>query len=126
MQKNFITRYRFKRESPKHGRALDTAKVGGVNISRLDIEPGATVGNLYFMSTSMMFFVERGRLRIKCYQINTRENCEMVITAEDGIIHVPPQVGFAIANIGNDSASVVVFSDKPLRDEDDVPCILYK
>ena len=121
----FITRYPFSEDKSKAGRSLRTVRVGGVYISRLEIEPHALVANLYYKTTNFIFFVEIGRLKVKFVQVNTKEEKEMTIAPEDGIMHVPPGNAFACKNLDNTKAVMIVFSDQPLRSGDDVDYKIY-
>lgn len=122
----FVTRYPFAEDKSREGRTLQTVRIGGVYISRVEIDPDAVVANLYFQTTNFIFFVESGRLKAKFEQVNTKESKETVMEQGSGIMHVPPQNVFALKNLSKEESSIiVVFSDKPLRSGDDVEVKIY-
>lgn len=116
----FVTRYPFSEDQSRDDRLLQTVRIGGVYISRVEINPDGVVANLYYKTTNFIFFIETGRCKVKFIQTNTGEEKESVISPKDGIMHVPPGNAFALKNLSHEKATMVVFSDKPLRAGDDV------
>lgn len=123
---HFITRYKFEKDRSRPGRSLQCVKVGGVYIFRLVIEPGQVVGNIYFKQTNIIFFVEVGRLHVRCIQVNTTEEKEMMIDPSGGIIHLPPHVAVGFKNTRKENAVVIMFSDKALRSGDEYDYEVYE
>ncbi|MFH1286280.1 MAG: hypothetical protein ABII02_00830 [Candidatus Magasanikbacteria bacterium] len=121
----FITRYAFEKDKSRPGRSLQSVKVGGVFISRLEVEPGKVVGNIYYEKTNLIFFVERGQLDFKSLQLNTGERDERFFRSGDGIIHVPPNVALAFYNRFSNLAVVIMLSDQPVRSVDQKEYILF-
>lgn len=105
---------------------FEAARVGGVHISRIEVESQAIVGNLYYAEANVIMFVEAGRLRARFFQVHTGENVESQLAPGDGIIHIPAQVAFAFANTASIPATIVMFSDQSLRETEDHPFVLYK
>ncbi len=121
----FIQQFPFERDIREDARALETAKVGDVHISRIEIKPQAIIGNLYYNTTDVIFFLESGSLRMKFFQIHTHEEKEVIYNPGDGIIHLPAQVAFAFSNIYDVSAVLIMFSNKSLQSDDDTSFPLY-
>ena len=69
--KQFITSYKFTKDRSKPGRILEWVKVGEVFISRIVIDPGMTLSNIYNKETNVIMFVEKGRLKSKFVHIET-------------------------------------------------------
>ncbi|MBT3418915.1 MAG: cupin domain-containing protein [Candidatus Magasanikbacteria bacterium] len=124
--KQFITEYQFKQDRRRKGRLLDWVKVGDVYISRLTLKDKAIIGNLYYRSTDVVFFVEKGKIKTKFVQAITEEEKEMVVGPGDGIIHLPPYVAFSFKNIRVKESVLIMISDKPLRSKDDKEFIIYE
>ena len=125
-QKRFITRYRFEKDMSRPGRSLQCVKVGDVYITRLVVSPSKLLGNLYYKQTNLIFFVEMGRIKLKCVQMNTKEEREMTIGPGDGIIHLPPYVAMAIKNVSKKKSVLIMLSNKPLRSDDEYEYEIYK
>ena len=115
----FITRYKFSEDKSKPNRTLDTAKVGGVYVSRLTMQPGVVSGNLYHKETNIIFFVTKGKVRSEFVDIKTEEMQVVVSEPGSGIVHHPPGIAIAAANVSDDESVMVFFSNKPLRADDD-------
>lgn len=123
--KQFITLYNFAQDKSKPGRLLQSVKVGDVYISRLQIKPRVITANFYHKLTNTILFVERGRVRMKFIQTQTKEEKEMILEPGSGIVHFPPYVAVANKNIGREIATVILFSDKPFRSGDDYEYKIY-
>jgi hypothetical protein len=121
----FITRYRFEKDRSRPGRSLQCVKVGGVYISRLVIESGQKIGNVYFKQTNIIFFVEVGKLYMKCIQVNTKQGKEIILSPAEGIVHLPPYVALGFKNTEKDDAVVIMFSNKALRSGDEYNYEVY-
>jgi len=123
----FITRYKFDKDRSKPGRSLQSVKVGDVYISRIEVEPYHVLGNLYYKTANIIFFLERGRVQMKCIQMNTEKENESVIHPGDGIIHIPPYTAMAWRNLESDPAVVMMISNKTIvgTNGDDVEHIIY-
>jgi len=121
----FVTQYPFAEDKSRDERVLQTVQIGGVYISRVDIQPGRSVANLYYQNTNFIFFIEKGRCKAKFVQVETKQEREVVMEPGDGIMHVPPGNAFAVKNIEDDCSTMVVFSDQPLRAGDDVDYHIY-
>jgi mannose-6-phosphate isomerase-like protein (cupin superfamily) len=124
-QKRFMRRYRFEKDTSRPGRSLQCVKVGDVYVTRLVIDPGKILGNLYYKQTNLIFFVEYGRLEMKCVQVHTKEEAEMLIGPGEGIIHLPPYVGIGLKNFGKKKAVLIMLSNKPLRSDDEYEYQIY-
>lgn len=123
---SFITKYKFDKDQSRPGRTVKSVCVGGVYISRVSIDPHRVAGNIYYEQTNIIFFVERRRLKMKCIQINTGEEKEMVIEAGDGVIHIPQYTAFAFKNIEDESCVLIIMSNRPLRSGDGRDLIIYQ
>lgn len=121
----FVTRYPFAEDKSREERLLQTVRIGGVYISRVEIEPNASVANLYYKNTNFIFFIETGRMQAKFVQVNTKEEKEIIIEPGSGIMHVPPYNAFAVKNLSKEKGIMIVFSDQPLRAGDDVEFKIY-
>lgn len=117
--KPFITKYRFNRDETHTTRILESVRVGGVYISRLIIKPHATIGNVYLTDTNIVFFVQIGKLRVKFMHPNGTEKKEFIMDSDDGIVHIPANVAFAMKNLEDTESVAVSFSDRPLHDHSD-------
>ncbi|OIO20292.1 MAG: hypothetical protein CO029_00095 [Candidatus Magasanikbacteria bacterium CG_4_9_14_0_2_um_filter_41_10] len=118
----FVTIYRFHKDDTKKSRILESVRVGGVYITRMIIRPRATIGNLYFTKTNMVFFVQSGNLDATFIQPSSGQEKSFHLEPDSGIIHVPPHVAFGIKNTQDTESILVSFSDRPLHDrDDDVP-----
>lgn len=117
--KPFITKYTFHKDEKKETRILESVRVGGVYISRIIIRPRATVGNIYWTDTNAVFFVQVGSVLAKFVQPSGVEEKEFILRPDDGIVHVPPNVAFAMKNLLDEQSVVVAFSDRPLHDHSD-------
>jgi len=115
LETQFFTRYKFEKDFSRPGRTLQTVKVGDVYISRLGLDPSKVIGNIYYEKTNIIFFVERGRIRLHCKQINTGEDKETVVNPGDAVVHLPPYTAFSLENMENDETIIMFFSNKPLR-----------
>ncbi len=115
----FITKYSFQKDETKEARVLESVRVGGVHISRIIIQPHALIGNVYLKKTNIVFFSQQGRVRAKFAQIDGSQEKEFEVCPNSGIIHVPPNVAFAIRNLESIQSVVVAFSDRPLHDHSD-------
>jgi hypothetical protein len=113
----FITKYKFQKDDTKETRILESVRVGGVFITRIIIQPFAIVGNVYLKETNLVFFAQVGKVKTKFIKIDGTEEKEFEMCPNSGIIHVPPNVAFAIENIKSDKSVVVAFSDRPLHDQ---------
>jgi hypothetical protein len=69
--------------------------------------------------------VEYGRLEMKCVQVHTKEEAEMLIGPGEGIIHLPPYVGIGLKNFGKKKAVLIMLSNKPLRSDDEYEYQIY-
>jgi len=121
----FVTHYPFSEDRSRDERILKSVRVGGVYVSRLEVKPQAVIGNIYYQTTNLIFFVEKGECDVKFVQMSSRSELEKTLTPGQGIMHVPPKNAFAIKNTSNENGVVIVFSDKPLRAGDDIPHTLY-
>ena len=123
---DFITKYYFNEDKSKTGRVLEKAKVGGVYISRLTIKPKQITGGYYHKKTNTIVIVEKGTIQMKFIQIKTGEEKEMTLKPGSDIVHVPPFTAFARRNVGTGTATLIIFSNRPLRSGDDFPFEVYK
>lgn len=124
--KQFITRYKFQKDRSRLGRSLYSVKVGDVHISRLVVQPQKKIGNSYYKKTNIVFFVEYGRVRMKCVQVNTKEEKEMMLTPGNGIIHLPPYTALAFKNLARKREAILIFfSNKALRGSDEYDFEVY-
>ena len=121
----FITRYKFEKDRSRPGRSLQCVKVGGVYISRVVIEPGKSIGDIYFKQTNIILFVEVGQLVMKCVQVNTKQEKEMLLGPDEGIVHLPPYVALGLKNNQKKEAVVIMFSNKALRSKDEYEYVVY-
>lgn len=117
--KPFITKYKFHKDEKKETRVLESVRVGGVHITRVVIQPNATVGNVYLTATNLVFFVQVGRVHTKFVQTDGSKEKSFDLEPNSGIIHVPPGVAFGIKNLVDKKSVVVAFSDRPLHDHSD-------
>ena len=115
----FVTTYHFHKDDTKKTRILESVRVGGVYITRMIIHPHAIVGNVYFTQTNMVFFAQVGEVHATFVQIKGGQEKTFQLDPESGIIHIPPNVAFAIKNTQETDSVVVSFSDQPLHDRDD-------
>lgn len=120
-----VTQYQFTTDMTKPGRVLKTVKVGDVFISHLTVEPGVVTGNLYHKKTKVMLFVSKGTVRFKFVHVLTKEERELTLHPESGIIHVPPNIAIADKNISKEEATIIYFSDLPFRQDDDYSYPMY-
>lgn len=114
----FITTYSFAKDRNKEGRLLETTQVGDGYISRATIDPKAVLGNLYYKTTSFMCFVETGRVRLDCQNLETKEKKEIMLSPGMQAAHVPPGVAFSFKNLDPTPTVVIFFSNKLLRSPD--------
>jgi len=122
----FINFFTFIKDNSRSGRVLEFAKVGKVYVSRLVIQPNQITGNYYHKKTNRLFMIEEGKVQMKFIQVNTGEVKEIVMTPGSGLVHVPSHVAFARKNIGKGPAVIIIFSDNPLRSDDDYEYEVYK
>ncbi len=118
-QSQFITRYKFHKDETRPNRVLESVRVGGVYISRIIIKPKAIIGNIYRTKTNAVYFSQIGCVQMKFVQKDTLEEKEFRLGPDDGIIHLPPNVAFAIRNLRDEESVMVAFSDRPLFDHSD-------
>jgi len=121
----FVTRYPFSEDKSREERVLQTVRIGGVYFSRVEVEPGAVVANLYYRNTNFIFFVELGKMKARFVQVHSGEEKELVMEPGGGLMHVPPYNAFALKNLSKEKGIMIVFSDQPLRSGDDVEYKLY-
>ncbi len=126
MHNNFISEYFFEEDRSREGRTMLHAKVGDVHISRVSIDANAVVGNLIFHTTSLMCFMEFGRVRLKCIEPKLKLEREIIMEPGNHVVHIPPGVGFAMKNLDNKGSLLVVFSNKPLRSQDDEEVVVIE
>lgn len=111
----FIAVSEFYANNDKPGRTLSEAKIGGVFMSELEIEPGVITGGYYHTDTEMIFYVRSGRVRIIFEQVNLVEKKEFIMESKSHVAHVPSYVRCTAENIGEENAVVVFFSNNPIR-----------
>lgn len=117
---DFVKVFEFKQDKSKPGRVLETAKIGGVHMSRLSIDPGVVTGNYYRKQTRLMFYVGGGEVLAAFEHVKTGQRKEMMVLYGQHAIHVPPYVALATKNVGHTKAMLIFFSDNPVRMEGDV------
>lgn len=122
----FFTRYKFEKDFGRPGRSLQTVKVGGVHITRVCLDPNILIGDIYYKETNLIFFVERGRIKMKCCQINTNIEKETIIHPGEAVIHIPPFTAFTFENLESDEAVLLFFSDKRIRSDDEHDFAVHK
>jgi len=121
-QQQFITKYTFHKDETIPNRVLESVRVGGVQISRIIIKPKAIIGNIYRSETNAVYFTQVGNVEMKFMKIDGSMEKTFHLGPNDGIIHLPPNVAFAIRNLEDTESVMVAFSDRPLHDHsDDVP-----
>ncbi len=120
-----IKRYRFQHDQSKPGRDLETAKVGGVYVSRLTLMPNVISGNLYHKKAKVILFVTSGFVRFRFKHVKSGETREFDLKPGGGIVHIPPYVAIANKNLGAEPATIMYFSTLPFRQDDDYPFELY-
>lgn len=118
-KKQFITKYRFHKDETRPNRVLESVRVGGVYISRIIIQPKSIIGNIYRSRTNAVYFTQIGNVEMKFVQIDGSEEKTYQLGPDDGIIHLPPDVAFAIRNLNDTESVMVAFSDRPLYDHSD-------
>ncbi|MBD3311474.1 MAG: hypothetical protein GF349_03190 [Candidatus Magasanikbacteria bacterium] len=123
---HFVKVFEFVPDEQKSGRILSSVKVGGVYISRLMIEPGVVTGNYYHRDTFLMMYAESGSIKGYFEHVKTKKRTDINILPAKQVIHIPPLVSHATANVGLDSAVLVMFSNKRLRSGDDFEYIIKK
>ena len=114
----FIEIFDFQHDKSKPGRTLSTARIGGIYMSELIVDPGLTTGNYYHKKTKVSFFVTQGELQ--CTFVHVKNGLRKVMTLKPStkVIHVPPYVSFATKNVTDTKAILVYFSNFPLRSKD--------
>lgn len=117
----FIEVFSFKEDASKPGRMLATAKIGDVYMSRLVIDKGVVTGNYFHKKTRVMFYCANGNVLARFEHVKTHEKKEIALTRGKQVIHVPPYVALATKNVGRGKATLVFFSDRPLRSGDSYP-----
>lgn len=115
----FISRYSFFADKSKPHRILQTAKVAGVHISRLTMEPGVVAGNLYHKRTNVLILVTRGKVRFAFEHIKSKARTYYRADSSFGLIHQPPMTAIALKNAATDLSVAIFFSNHPLRGDDD-------
>lgn len=118
-QPNFVKLFRFDSDGSKPGRTMRTAKIGDIYMSVLEIEPGVTTGNYYHKNTRIMFYASGAPVKAIFEHVQTGERKEVVLKSREHAVHVPEYVAIATQNVGDAPAVLVLFSNKPLRSEDD-------
>lgn len=114
----FIEVFDFHRDRSKPGRTLATAKIGGLFMSELIIDPGVETGSYYHKKTKIMFFVTQGELQCTFVHVKSGDRKTINLKPCTKAIHVPPYVSFVTKNIGRDKAVAVYFTNLPLRSKD--------
>lgn len=122
----FITTYKFNKDTSKPNRVLESVKVGEIYVSRLTVKPGFVAGNLYHKEINLILFVTKGKANIKCVQVETKEEVEMECEPSFGIIHQPPFTAMALKNNSLEDVVAVIFSNKRLRGDDDFVYHVYE
>jgi len=74
----------------------------------------------------LMCFMEFGRVRLKCVDLESKLEKELIMEPGNHVVHIPPGVGFAMKNLDSKGSLLVVFSNKPLRSKDDEEIIVIE
>lgn len=118
-KKQFVTKYSFHKDETRPNRLLESVRVGGVHISRIIIKPKAIIGNIYRTNTNAVYFTQIGTVEMKFVHIDGSLEKTFHLGPDDGIMHLPPNVAFAIRNMNDTESVMVAFSDRPLYDHSD-------
>ncbi len=115
----FITKYAFHKDETKPSRILESVRVGGIYITRIIIQPREVIGNVYLRETNFVFFTQVGKVRTAFSTPDGTKKKSFEMCPQSGIIHVPPNVAFAMKNLENEVSVLVAFSNRPLHDHSD-------
>ncbi|MBH41516.1 MAG: hypothetical protein CL685_02280 [Candidatus Magasanikbacteria bacterium] len=118
-EKTSIIVHDFVPDGSRTGRVLYSAKVRGVYVSRLVLDPGTKVGGYYYKKTVVTLYVGSGSVLGKFENITTKERKEFPITMKTGAIHLPAGVAISLENKSKKKATVIIFSDARLQTGDD-------
>jgi len=121
----FITRYKSQEDRSKPRRVLDTIKVGEMYIGRLALEPDAVAANMYHEKTNLILFVTAGLIRFKFVQIDSGQSEEFEADPSFGVVHQPYRSAAALRNTHLAESVLFIFSNRPLRRDDDYPYSIY-
>ena len=90
----------------------------------VSIIPGKTRANHYHKKKEEWLAITSGEIALFLEDVNSREKKKIILdtNSEDhNMIYIPPLVAHAIKNIGENVASIVVFSKTPEDPEDTIP-----
>lgn len=124
--RQFITRYKSQEDRSKPRRVLDTIKIGEMYIGRLALEPDVVAANMYHEKTNLILFVTAGSVRFKFVQIDSGQSEEFEADPSFGVIHQPSRSAVALRNTHLGESVVFIFSNRPLRRDDDYPYPIYE
>lgn len=118
---DFISSYPFHPDASKSGRILHTAKIGDVYMYRVVIAPGATGGNYFHKKTSIIYYLEKGKVMSVFEQVHTKQQKTIHLQTCQQAIHIPPYVAHATKNTGKQDALLIMFTSHPVRSGDNYP-----
>ena len=96
----------------------------GIHSYIVMLEPGRSRANHYHKEKEEWLALGAGRLKIILEDPETKERVEKVLGHDDEIynmVYVPVNIAHSVKNIGQEKASVIVFSKFPELEGDTVP-----
>tara|TARA_Y100001970_G_C13610928_1_gene544795 strand:- start:105 stop:497 length:393 start_codon:yes stop_codon:yes gene_type:complete len=117
----FINVHPFVLDDTKSGRSLFTSEVGGVHVSRIEFAPGFELGHHYHKETLVACYTGTGSLLVFFEDVKTKEQKKIEMQAGGCAIQIPTYMAFSIKNVGEELASLVLFSNKKLNINDNYP-----
>ena len=96
----------------------------GIHSYIVMIEPGKSRANHYHLEKEEWLALGSGRLKITMENPETKERSEKILAHDNEtyeIIYIPTNIAHSVKNIGQDKASVIVFSKFPEKEGDSVP-----
>ena len=118
-EKTNIVIHDFIQDRGRPGRKLYSAKVGGVFISRLVLDPGTKVGDHYHKKTAVTLYVGSGSILGRFENVTTKKRKEVQIRPRTGAIHLPAGVAISLENMSKKKVTVIIFSDAKLNTGDE-------
>ena len=96
----------------------------GIHSYIVMIEPGRSRANHYHHEKEEWLALGAGNLKIILENPETKERTEKILAHDSDnyeIIYIPTNIAHSVKNIGQDKASVIIFSKFPEKEGDSVP-----
>ena len=96
----------------------------GIHSYIVMIEPGRSRANHYHLGKEEWLALGAGNLKIILEDPETKERAEKILGHDNEayeIIYIPTNIAHSVKNIGQEKASVIIFSKFPEKEGDSVP-----